>query len=98
MAGAGTFGRIRNWWAGAAVAEQGLTPTQRKMLAASRREVRLDEVVGRAPSPPTAPRGAALTCDTTVCDDDGFVASRGLKNCGKRSAYILFWESITLEA
>ena len=58
---AGALGRLQGWLLGGAAQRDrrdiDLTPAQREMLAASRREARLDELLGPAPPPPAAPKG-----------------------------------------
>ena len=58
---AGALGRLQGWLSGGAAQRDrrnaDLTPAQRELLAASRREGRLDELLGPAPDPPQAPRG-----------------------------------------
>jgi len=58
---AGALGRLQGWLSGGAARRDrrnaDLTPAQRELLAASRRETRLDELLGPAPDPPQAPKG-----------------------------------------
>ena len=63
---AGALGRLQGWLSGGAAQRDrlnaDLTPAQRELLAATRREDRLDELLGPAPDPPQAPRGQTRFC------------------------------------
>ena len=58
---------LRGWLSGSAQRdrrEMNLTPAQRELLAASRRETQLDELLGPAPAPPSAPKGVSMPIAT----------------------------------